>query len=150
MKDNQKSDISGVFTNLVKFMKPSEIKSEDDKYFEFSFGNLTLKQIDSQKDISWNYISYSFKKKFDFDRLIEICKDEDYLVSNSNPISKELSINMKEEDEVSLTLNFKNDNYYEEMRFAQGHYLDDEFFDKIPTDDWIKIFTPALCMEKEK
>jgi hypothetical protein len=167
----RKSRTSGVFTILVNFVKPSEIKSEGEGSFTFSFGRFDLsddsefgfnavlqidyskiddsvrsflKQIDSQSAVRWDYFFYVFDNHFDFDLITDICKRKSFSIVDFNPAAKELTIKLTGSEKDDLKLTFWNSDKYGAMRISQGYTLDAEFLDKIPTDHLIHMFLPAL------
>lgn len=168
-KNNKDDAIAGVFTEIIKFIKPSEIDKRI-RSLSFPFGcvEITNKNIvmeiiypkiddkvqiflsimDYQYPVLWDYILYKCDGEFDFDRILEITQNNGLSIHTFNPETETMTVHIGKNNRSLLLMEFRNKNTSITFR-ANKAPLENEFFDKIPIDNFLKMYLPALVENKE-
>jgi|GEM_PF-3958600 len=107
-----------------------------------------LLDLDEQTIFNWETIEYTFNKLFDFDILQDIATEKNFQISELQIEDDYSLIKISTENENKSQwrwdISFKNESDMGKMSIISNYSLEREFFETIPIEDMINIFSKSL------
>ena len=103
-----------------------------------------LNSIDNQDPIEWQTLVFTYKRKIDFDKIMEISKANKYKISSFDIMHNKLSVDILTGDKSNLQMTFTNNEDNCTITIKEKEKLRKDFFEVVPLDKMIEIFNTAV------